>query len=66
MKLLLLLLLLILAGCSHCEFPMERLKVCGGSQGMVLVYDPGTDTLAWVDTVTMRIVKRYPHWSRGS
>lgn len=57
----------LLALCSCCPpmlSRMERLRVCGSAPGLVLVYDPDTDTLAWIDTQTIRVVVRYERWER--
>jgi hypothetical protein len=54
----------MLAGCCPSRLEsVEGLHVEGWAPGEVLVYDPDTDTLAWINTDTMKVIARYPHWN---
>jgi hypothetical protein len=58
--------LLLLAGC--CQSPIDslsRLQVAGWGPHALLVYDPESDTLAWIDTETLRVVRRMERWNKG-
>jgi len=57
--------LLLMVGCCPSRLDsLEGLRVCGSGPGDVLVYDKDTDTLAWIDTSTMKVIVRYEHWNK--
>lgn len=59
--------LLLLASCAPTRLEsIQGLVVEGWASNphgsYVLVYDPDTDELAWIDTFNMKVTAKYEHW----
>ena len=58
-----LLLLPLLSGCCEPHWDPKK-HLCGSSEDSLLVYDPCTDQIAWLDKKTLKVIVKYEHWNK--
>lgn len=64
MRLFAIVLLTILSSCCPSNLDsVQHLQNSGSAPHKLLLYDPDSDTIAWIDTDTMKVIRKTEHWN---